>query len=375
MDFLKSFCNPYIKIPNREYIRTHSKTLLPLTAPWRNNTGVFIQDRELVIQLTVKRIIEMLHQQNIVVPTKLEYREKTGHDGARNMAMYKSVNTPMESANIFSKMCVPLSLTDSSSGEVLWKNESPNSSHWCRPLALIAEKESAELLYLVNKVFEPAEKYLQKNGMEFEYNSIKYELNIAIESSMKDLKVRTLETGLGGAGCLLCATKSHEWKDSNKINKIDYFAISRTAEKTMKLYSRMLNGDDEIVRKKNDYDNRQGLTSKPLSISDQHYIIITHQYINGTQWFLKIIYHLRAHILSWSERGETVKNRVKKAREIVVNEIQASTDLSLDQCDSSGNSGTSTTGGQGRKFFSYELRNSIIKAVPKAQQNNFKRLI
>ena len=128
MDFLKSFCNPYIKIANREYIRTHAKTFLPLTTPWKNNTGVFIQDRESVIQLTVKRIIETLHQQNIVVPTKLEYREKTGHDGAGSMAMYQSVNTPMESANIFSKMYVPLSLTDSSSGEVLWKNGSPNSS-------------------------------------------------------------------------------------------------------------------------------------------------------------------------------------------------------------------------------------------------------
>ena len=74
--------------------------------------------------------------------------------------MYQSVNTPMESANIFSKTCVPLSLTDSSSDEVFWKNKSPNSSHWCRPLTLIAEKESVELLYLVKKVFEPGEKYL-----------------------------------------------------------------------------------------------------------------------------------------------------------------------------------------------------------------------
>ena len=90
---------------------------------------------------------------------------------------------------------------------------------------------------------------------------------------------------------------------------------------------------------------------------------------------MKIIYHLRAGLLSWSERGEAVKDRISKAQEIVLNEIQASTSLRLDQCDSSGNSGTSTTGDQGRKFFSYELRNSIIKAVPKAQQNNFKRLI
>ena len=206
--------------------------------------------------------------------TKHSCTYKTGisrENGTRrcaSMAMYQSVNTPIESAYIFSKICVPLSLTDSSSGKVLWKNETPNSSHWCRPLVLIAEKASVELLYLVNKVFEPGEKYLQKNGTEFEYNNIKYELKIAIESSMKDLKVRTLETGLGGDDCLLCTKKSHEWKDSNKINKTDYFSMSRTAEKTIELYSRMVNKDGEIVRKNNDYDNRQGLTSKPLSTSD-----------------------------------------------------------------------------------------------------------
>lgn len=116
-------------------------------------------------------------------------------------------------------------------------------------------------------------------------------------------------------------------------------------------------------------------TNKPLSIGDQHYITINHQYINDAQWFLKIIYHLRADLLSWSERGKMVKNRIKKAWEIILNEIQASTGLRLDQCDSSGNSGTNTTGDQVREFFSYELRNSTIKAVPKARQNNFKRLI
>ena len=90
----------------------------------------------------------MLVKQNVIVPEKLEYREKTGHDGAGTMSIYESVNSPMETANIFSKMFVPLSLK-ASTGEVLWVNQTPNSLHWCRPLALIAEKESKELLFAV----------------------------------------------------------------------------------------------------------------------------------------------------------------------------------------------------------------------------------
>ncbi|CAF4507988.1 unnamed protein product, partial [Didymodactylos carnosus] len=218
------------------------KQLLPMIAPWRNNTGVVIQDRESVIHLTVKRIIEVLQKQNINVPSKLEYREKTGHDGAGNMAIYKSVNTPMENANIFSKMFVSLSL-EASTGEVLWINESPNSSHWCRPLALIAEKESVELLYFVNGAFEPEEKRLQEEGTTFDYNNTKYDLKITIETSMKDLKVRTIESGLGGADCLLCTTRSNEWKDVDKIKKPYFFAVNRTAEKTLDLYNQMIKDD------------------------------------------------------------------------------------------------------------------------------------
>ncbi|CAF1048025.1 unnamed protein product [Didymodactylos carnosus] len=141
MDFLKGFLDPYIKIPNREYVRNYCNDLLPATS----------------------------------VPTKLEYRKKTGHDGAGNMSIYKSKDMPMQNTNIFSKMFVPLSLKDST-GEVVWRNESPNSSHWCRPLGLIAEKESAELLWFVNGVFEPGETSQRQNGVKVEYNNVQYEL-------------------------------------------------------------------------------------------------------------------------------------------------------------------------------------------------------
>ncbi|CAF4439347.1 unnamed protein product, partial [Didymodactylos carnosus] len=141
VDFLKGFLHPYIKISNREYVRNYWNDLLPAIAPWRNNTEMLIADRETVIIITIKRLIEMLRKQNTSVPTKLEYREKTGHDGAGNMSIYKSKDTPMQNTNIFSKMFVPLSLKDST-GEVVWRNESPNSSRRCRPLGLIAEKES-----------------------------------------------------------------------------------------------------------------------------------------------------------------------------------------------------------------------------------------
>ncbi len=48
------------------------------------------------------------------------------------------------------------------------KNETPNSLETTRPLAIIAEKQSQDLLEFINKVFEPVEARFQKNGVEFD---------------------------------------------------------------------------------------------------------------------------------------------------------------------------------------------------------------
>jgi hypothetical protein len=45
-------------------------------APEHLQNGVFITDRENVIILTFKRLIDMLKLQNVLVPTSLIYREK-----------------------------------------------------------------------------------------------------------------------------------------------------------------------------------------------------------------------------------------------------------------------------------------------------------
>ncbi|CAF1467991.1 unnamed protein product [Didymodactylos carnosus] len=183
-----------------------------------------------------------------------------------------------------------------------------------------------------------------------------------------------MESGLGGADCLLCTSRRSDWKDLKKLVDFDCFAIDRTAAKTLDLYKQLLKDDGEIEKSKDDYNTRQGLISKPLLSSDQHFITITHQYINGVTWILKIIYHLRSSVLNWSERG-VIKEQINKARELVLNEIEKATGFRLDKCELTGNSGTSTTGGQGRRFFSFELRKAIVKTVRSNYQKSFEKLL
>ena len=376
LDFLKSFQKEYVHIPNRNVVREYSRTLVPTVIECRDNRGIIVENLKETIGLTVSRLIDQLVKMNITVPTNLTYKQKTGHDGAGGQSVYRANENPMSDPNIFAKMCVPLSLVDTNTEELLWKNETPNSAFYTRPLALIAEKESADLIKFINQTFEPEEQKLRENKIEIQHAGKTYKVSVIIEDSMKDLKVRTMESGLGGAECLMCETRQVDWKDKEKIKDPNSFQITRSAEKTIKLYAEMIEESGEIKKTKNDYDTRAGLTSEPLSSSDHHYLTLTHQYINGTTWFLHILYKIKANLFTRDIRGEKNKDRYKKAKDSVVTSIQEKTGLKLDQMDSSaGNTGTSTTGQQGRRFFSYELREKIVECVPDKFKQNYARLM
>ncbi|CAF1392706.1 unnamed protein product [Didymodactylos carnosus] len=357
VDFIKSCLNEGIHIPNRNLIREHSQTLLPVIKKCREERGRMVENVGDSIILTAKRLIDQLLKQNIPLSTDLIYRQKTGHDGAGGQGLYRSNRNPMTDANISSKMVISLSLSDCTTGQVFWRNQSPNSAFWARPMALIAEKESPDLIRFINEVFEPQEKVLRENGLVFDHIGQSFKISIISEDSMKDLKVRMVESGLGGAKCFMCYTRQADWKDVRKIEEDNYFAITRPAERTEQLYKEMVEEKGEIIRRRNDYEIRGGLTTEPLSSSDHHFLTLTHQYINGTAWFLRIFYHIVADILVWTVRGAEGQQKIKEAKQVLLRHIEDKTGLRLDQVDcSGGNTGTSTTGGQGRRFFSHDLR-------------------
>ena len=373
IDFLKGFFGDSIHIPNREYIRQHSQKLLPEVEECRSGRGIAVKTVTDTVNITVKRLLEQCDTVKIPLPSQLVYRQKTGHDGAGGQSVYKSQQNPMSDPNIFSKMIVPLSLSDSRTGEYLWKNPTPNSAFWTRPVALLAEKESADLIKFVNEKFEPEEQSFRENGIVVAHNGLMYQVDVIIESSMKDLKIRMVESGLGGAECLMCYTQQGDWKNIQKIEEENFFAITRSADKTLELYEEFMEEKGSIVRKRNDYEERAGLTTQPLSTSDHHYLTLTHQYINGTSWFLKLFYRLKANLLLWTVRGSEGQDKLNKAKKDILKHIEEITGLRLDQVDSSG--GTSTNGPQGRRFFSPELRSNIIDSLPSIYKSKMNTLM
>ncbi|CAF1430809.1 unnamed protein product [Rotaria sordida] len=87
--------------------------------------------------------------------------------------------------------------------------------------------------------------------------------------------------------------------------------------------------------------------------------------------------HMRANILSWIIHGKDKQNRISKEKKAMLTIIQDKIGLRLDQCDSTSSTtgGTSTTGGQGRKFFSYEVRDILVSCVPLRHRTTLQKLI
>ena len=179
---------------------------------------------------------------------------------------------------------------------------------------------------------------------------------------MKDMKYKKLLSGNGGAPCLLCDSQIDDWVNTEKV--IEGFPISRSAEETEVRYNALVNSEGQITRKPRDFDVRKGLTNKPYTTSDQRSITITHQYINVTSWFIKLLSRVHIDYLRWEEKKTCLGDPIRRSTERVLDRIEEVTGLRLEQVQSSGHGGTSTDGNSGRRFFSEELVEVINQLAP-----------
>jgi len=181
---------------------------------------------------------------------------------------------------------------------------------------------------------------------------------MGIADTMKDLKFKKHISGLGGADCILCISRTEDW--TNVDNIIRGFPIQRNAKDTLTLYHDLVGADGNIPRNRNDFEIRKGLTQKPLTRSDQRSICITDSYINVTGWFIKLLSRCHIDYKYWVEKTGPLGDPIRKAEQRVLNNIRSNTGLILEACNKLGQrSGTSTDGPQGRRFFSEKLLSSL----------------
>ena len=363
-----------IYFPTSNELLEGRKKLRPTISPVLDERGVQVQYKDLV-KMTIESIISLIPTKILEDKCKgvLEMVFKDGGDGAGQQVVWNSTSMLDATENIFQYGITPLKLVaryQDGSSFCLWQNHSPNNCRTLRPLFLIREKETDEdLLNLVIPITDKAREELCSDGICATVNGQGYDVNVIIHDSMKDLKFKRYISGLGGADCILCTTKQADWTDRTKV--ADGFPINRSAKNSLELYNELVDENGDIKAKQGDFETRKGLTKKPLTTSDQSNITVTHSYINGTTWFLKVLYRCHADYQQWIEKSDVRGEPVRRAKDRVLEAIYTETGLYLDRVNTAGGKGgTSTNGPQGRRFFSEEVLASIEKLVDEKHREN-----
>ena len=191
-------------------------------------------------------------------------------------------------------MFCPLEIR-SANGCLVWEQEKPNSAQTQRALAIQLGKESKESLRSIH-VFNEAITAL-KNAFRVESDDGSFEFVVDCPTGMWDRKVSDYLIGTFGAYCDLC-TYSMEMC-SQKDVVADGIEINRTVESCNTVFETLANQDNQITKRKGDYNVRQGITSKPLLKTSILSVQVLHSLLRILDHFMKIIVHVIAGHFEW----------------------------------------------------------------------------
>ena len=336
--------------------------LLPVRQSLRHPTysimdgkGRGLDIKELVSE-TLQSIIKIVKETSPNQPLEnLTFYLKDGGDGAGTMPALKSKKKCTDGAedgnageedndgsdddededsdHMFKYGIIPLKLARNVEGgnqEILWQNKVPNSARSLKPIYLIREVETdEELLDFVIKETDLARNEQNANGLTISLgDETTISVSCVMKDSMKDLKFKKAISGLGGADCILCKSKVNDWTDLKKLEG-GGFKINRSAEDTQKIFNSVLDDNGDIQIRAGDFATRSWVTQKTFSDSDQHCITITHSYINGKTWYLKMLYRCDIDFKKWVGKAgycDHLKKSKKEVREV----IKKKTGLRLD---------------------------------------------
>ena len=175
----------------------------------------------------------------------------------------------------------------------------PNSSDASRPITLIMGKENNETLGEFIPLIQSEISDIQEDGLCINIDSRVMNIEIEINSTMTDGKMKTLLTGRGGAYCIVSDCS----RDDGNITQryIDGFPIKGVSiPELWNIFSSI--EKDGKVPKGIPTKDRIGLTNKPLlSSTNVDFLPVLHVLLRVFEWSLKVIYHRRAGLSSWIE--------------------------------------------------------------------------
>lgn len=168
-------------------------------------------DLQAILDLTATRLLTLC-EDKLSLYTNVKLTCKWGFDGASNQSMYKQTFEDNSRCDefIFITSFVPIQLVSDS--EVLWTNETPGSTRYCRPIKFEFIRETMEIS---RNEYQRVENQIKNLiAMQYKNVTVKYEMLF----TMIDGKVCTaISNEKSCATCPLCGAKPTEMNDIDKV--------------------------------------------------------------------------------------------------------------------------------------------------------------
>ena len=349
--FVKNDCG--VSLPSREMIYKEKKHRCVPVYNIRESTnikssGVFCKFKD-----SIGQFVNQLDEMGILPPaadpseghTMLKISMKDGFDGAGNQLKIKGCKTSTMELMGYVVLRVE-DVSDPENSKSIWVNQCPNSHFTLRPLALILEKESVDLIRELYQLYP-------ESYAPFVVNVGKRPIliHVDIKRSMLDGKVQNIISGRTGSYCRYCkftaATYYGKVVNRNCDNPLTARLLFVTYEDLVNAYEQV-KGD---LGKKS--SKRLGFCHKP--ISKQEHMSVLHMIINCCRTMIKNI----AIAVSDLNKGtiDPIKKKSQKFNATWKKEKSIICGLLLEKLKirtmeiGRGNTGSGLTGGEARKFF------------------------
>lgn len=260
---------------------------------------------------------------------------KWGLDGSGCHSIYKqhfSNNPQYSDSNIILSTIVPLEISTIHEGQklIFWKNTTPSSTRWCRPIGFKLVKETNETTQQEHDFVQQQLEVVIPTKISLDSEkSIQFK-HIPI-CSMMDGKTCNVLTGTTSTQtCNVCKVTP---KDINNLIKVS----ARTCDTSVYKYG----------------------------------LPVLHAYLRCFEYLLHLSYKLE--LKEWQARGQAAKDRVKEKKKILTDLFYEKLGLVVDQPTQKG--GNTNDGNTARKFFNNSETVSEITGLNKELIDRFSNIL
>ena len=356
-----------IYLPPLYKVRAYNQQNRPTLTIYRH--GVRAQLDEVLLLSLMERLEHMdlsgLDKASISVLFKFGW----GLDGSGEHSDYRQLSKRHFSTKQVMSVAFSVNsiiVTDKDKNKASWSSTEAggaNRPQNVRPLAVFPSAENKELLEDFVPQVEAEVVEIKKQGLQVKVDESEVQCKCeAADLSMADGKMVSTLLRIGGAFCTMCTLTQAE---SQQIETIEAgFIINRSVTQLADLAMSLMDPDSgDIIKKKGDYQSRQGVCGLPITSSDLcKNIPVCHAKIRMFEFVMELLIRYLSH-KKWYTPTNGVKYSKEEKRLYEDKRKWLQTNLNDELAINIGNAAEMVTGRSFQQFTSDHARQYICSLV------------